>query len=439
MPLSRGHNPEIEKSTPNCCAPSIKQGTASPTTPLTAPPKQIQSLASGAYSSTIRADDQSVSFQLVTSSQPLPPLLSSSISPSQFDNLPLREDIVSTAQYTTNKEDVEWSAAWLENQPDVDPIYIGAKEFESAGGHDIAGGGTCGTKRKRLSMEFPLLSNVIPQTHLSQPSPVGDSEKPMIAPLSVGGQQLASNVFAKPASQLNDIDNIPSRLVTSDSFDIITQYSIPPPLSTHTNPITPQNISYLHHSYPGFVQTTTQPALDGISGYAAPAATAYSPSLAHFCDCGDSCACPFCPVHPYNQTSADQLKEMGLGMDPNCAFKEQDVSPTQTENGSIHSSNGNQGLSSPRRLRPLSGSEAINTDSWVPPSSLPQEITSDGGSSIALGPLTYATSLYDQEVIGSNGIDLSNSPEDSTAHPSDYFFMSYPFDFINGARNSGST
>lgn len=102
-----------------------------------------------------------------------------------------------------------------------------------------------------------------------------------------------------------------------------TMYHIPSGLATSENPITAESQAELQRADTYRRQTVPINAMSGITGVAAPPAEASCSGeksfTSHICNCGDTCACTGCPVHPDNPTMKAKVQDLAenyLDSDP---------------------------------------------------------------------------------------------------------------------------
>lgn len=90
-----------------------------------------------------------------------------------------------------------------------------------------------------------------------------------------------------------------------------TVYSMPSDYATATNPLTPEQLALLQQGAQLYSFQVPQHAPNGVSGSVAPSAEYVNPQdIMHECNCGPSCECLVCLVHPFNQTSMERIGEM---------------------------------------------------------------------------------------------------------------------------------
>ena len=90
-----------------------------------------------------------------------------------------------------------------------------------------------------------------------------------------------------------------------------TVYNIPPGYATAEEPLRPSQLSLPQYDLNSFSTHVPMPPC-GTTESTVPSIGSTVPfTLAHVCNCGDSCSCLACPVHPYNATTRNHVQDLG--------------------------------------------------------------------------------------------------------------------------------
>ncbi|KAI9773002.1 MAG: hypothetical protein M1839_002272 [Geoglossum umbratile] len=87
-------------------------------------------------------------------------------------------------------------------------------------------------------------------------------------------------------------------------------YTFPPSFSTFQNPLTPQELDFLHSNVHLFAQSVPQPVPGGHIGEIVPASASSNLMTAHNCNCGTDCDCLGCVAHPYNNRTMNFIRSI---------------------------------------------------------------------------------------------------------------------------------
>lgn len=141
------------------------------------------------------------------------------------------------------------------------------------------------------SLAFEGLTLSSPTTLVSSAGSPDLSEEPGTSEVSLKGKE-PEGALVKYNPMMNDTPQT-------------TVYSVPSTYATAENPMTPEQQAQLH------AQNIPQYAPYGIAGSAAPSADQIDANdFMHECNCGPSCQCAMCAVHPYNPVANAHMEEM---------------------------------------------------------------------------------------------------------------------------------
>ncbi|KAL8714947.1 MAG: hypothetical protein Q9225_006488 [Loekoesia sp. 1 TL-2023] len=146
-----------------------------------------------------------------------------------------------------------------------------------------------------LALESLTLSS--PTTLVSSAGSPDQSEEPGTSEVSLKGKE-PERALVKYNPMMNDIPQT-------------TVYSVPSTYATAENPMTLEQQAQLQQSARLHAQNIPQYAPYGITGSVAPSAEQIDANdFMHECNCGPSCQCPLCAVHPYNPVANAHMEEM---------------------------------------------------------------------------------------------------------------------------------
>ena len=115
-----------------------------------------------------------------------------------------------------------------------------------------------------------------------------------------------------------------------------TMYNLPPDYATAREPLNPSQYNSSQYDIDSFSTSLPTNApyspVESTVPFVGPV-TSLNP--AHFCNCGDSCSCLACPVHPYNATTRNHVRDLGQIIYEDCSrFHVQDDSQMSNEHAS---------------------------------------------------------------------------------------------------------
>ena len=143
-----------------------------------------------------------------------------------------------------------------------------------------------------------------------------------------GSDAIANSYFASGNSPYPAVSHTP--VSNWEDFQAVDTTSFMPPFSIPHTPAGPPNYLAGYMSHPpagpslgfhdpnmsssnGFGHSTTpQTVPDSAAGFTQTVPSAFDGSPKHNCDCGDECQCLGCATHPFNNTTKEHVREMGL-------------------------------------------------------------------------------------------------------------------------------